>query len=96
MAYTAKQKEEAVTLAHKIGLVNASKELKIGLSTLWAWKNSVEFAHLDSNYESPDSERIRSLELENAKMRQSNKLLLEALSAVMEDTASPIVGNKPA
>ena len=85
MAYTAKQKEEAVRLAYLVGLENASKELHIGLSTLWAWKNSAEFAYLNSNYESPNIERIRVLEQENAKMRQSNKFLLDALAAMMEN-----------
>lgn len=87
MAYSAKKKEEAVKLVHRIGLTNASKELHIGLSTLWAWKNSVEFAYLDDNYESSDIKRIRTLEQENAKMRQTNKLLLDALALANENKA---------
>lgn len=61
--YSAEFKEEALKLAAKVGMAQASRELRVYESQLYAWRSAAQ-------KKASTSERENSLATENAKLRR--------------------------
>ena len=87
MQYDRTFKIEAVQLSDEIGIKKASEQLGVPYHTLSGWRkkrdkygdNAFPGSGYKTRAATPNEQRIRELEKENAELKRSNDILQEAL-----------------
>lgn len=83
-SYTAEFKAEAVALYEKVGLVKASKDLQVSLSTLHRWRAELSPKTIRADASKPTYEE---LEKENQRLKKELKYIEEINEVLKKSTA---------